>query len=103
MRLVVRGSQTAESIHNLVRGFQPWPGAHTTFRGQMLHVWRSRVTGSGDRAAPGRIASVKPLAVTCGEGGLELLDVQLEGRKRISAADFANGQRLIENEILGAS
>jgi methionyl-tRNA formyltransferase len=44
---------------------------------------------------------VKPLVVACGDGGLELLEVQLEGRKRISAADFANGQRLTDNDILG--
>jgi methionyl-tRNA formyltransferase len=40
--------------------------------------------------------------VTCGSGALELLETQAEGRKRISAADFANGQRLSENERLGA-
>ncbi len=45
--------------------------------------------------------SVKPPVVACGEGALELVEVQLEGRKRIPAADFANGQRLTENEILG--
>jgi methionyl-tRNA formyltransferase len=50
---------------------------------------------------PGRFVSVKPLVVACGEGSLELLEVQLEGRKRISAADFANGQRLTENDRLG--
>jgi methionyl-tRNA formyltransferase len=41
--------------------------------------------------------------VGCGRGALELLEVQAEGRKRMSAADFANGQRLTENEILGVS
>jgi methionyl-tRNA formyltransferase len=44
---------------------------------------------------------VKPLVVACGTGALELIEVQSEGRKRLSAADFANGQRLIENEMLG--
>jgi methionyl-tRNA formyltransferase len=41
--------------------------------------------------------------VACGDWGLELLSVQLEGRKRISAADFVNGQRLTENDMLGES
>ncbi len=95
--------EAAESIHNLVRGFQPWPGAYTTFRGQALHVWRARVAGIPHPPGPGRILGLKPLVLGCGRGGLELLEVQLEGRKRISAADFANGQRLTENEILGAS
>lgn len=50
---------------------------------------------------PGQIVGVKPLLIACGEGLLELHEVQLEGRKRMAAADFANGQRLSENEILG--
>ena len=53
--------------------------------------------------ATGHVAALKPLSIACGEGALELLEVQLEGRKRLSAADFTNGQRLTENEILGAT
>jgi methionyl-tRNA formyltransferase len=101
-------SQPAQTIHNRVRGLQPWPGAQTGFRGVPLHVWKTKspTRGSGaDRGArpTGRIVSLKPLVVACGEGDLELLEVQLEGRKRISAADFANGQRLTDNDILGAT
>jgi methionyl-tRNA formyltransferase len=96
-------SRSAQAIHDRVRGLQPWPGAYTTFRGQTLHVWRSivRQTQPPPDRLPGTIVSVKPLLVACGSGMLELLEVQLEGRKRISAADFANGQRLSENESLG--
>jgi methionyl-tRNA formyltransferase len=93
-------SQPASSIHNRVRGLQPWPGAYTTFRGLTLHIWGSRLSEPGLGGA-GRIIASKPLRVACGAGSLELLEVQLEGRKRMSAADFANGQRLSENEILG--
>ena len=89
-------SRPAVVIHNQVRGLQPWPGAYTTFRDQPLHIWRTRV------APPASTPGVRPWIVTCGEGALELLEVQLEGRKRISAADFANGQRLTENDKLGA-
>jgi methionyl-tRNA formyltransferase len=105
---------TAQAIHNRVRGLQPWPGAQTSFRGAPLHLWKSRVGSPGGadalvrarppgRAlrAPGQFVGVKPLVVACGEGSLELLEVQLEGRKRISAADFANGQRLTDNDVLG--
>ena len=93
----------ALSIHNQVRGLQPWPGAQTDFRGGTLHLWKTRMHGAAVTAgrAPGRFVSMKPLMVACGEGALELLEVQLEGRKRISAADFANGQRLTENDRLG--
>src|ERR1035438_9645197 len=106
-------SEAALAIHNRVRGLQPWPGAQTAFRETPLHVWKTRVAGKsptrgsgavqGDRptTAPGQFVSLRPPVVACGVGSLELLEVQLEGRKRISAADFANGQRLTENEILG--
>jgi methionyl-tRNA formyltransferase len=94
-------SRSAQAIHDQVRGLQPWPGAYTTFRGQTLHVWKSVVNQKQPLQPPGTIVSVKPLLAACGSGSLELLEVQLEGRKRISAADFANGQRLSENESLG--
>ena len=95
-------TRPAAAIHNQVRALQPSPGAYTGFRGQTLHVRRARVAASAAAGArPGTVASVKPLTVICGEGALELLEVQSEGRKRVSAADFANGQRLTENEVLG--
>jgi methionyl-tRNA formyltransferase len=95
-------SRSALEIHNQVRGLQPWPGAQTRFRGGPLQVWRTRVSAGEESAGPpGSVARGRPLLVRCGQGSLELLEVQLEGRKRIPAADFANGQRLSENEILG--
>ena len=96
---VVDWSQPALTIHNRVRGLQPWPGASTTFRGHTLHIWRSKPRP--ERGWPGRFISLKPPVVSCGSGSLELVDVQLEGRKRIAAADFVNGQRLTDNETLG--
>jgi methionyl-tRNA formyltransferase len=95
-------SQPAQTIHNRVRGLDPWPGAYTQFRGQTLHIWKTRLGSAGLLSEPpGSIVSVKPLIVNCGSGALELLELQLAGRKRIFATDFANGQRLNENEILG--
>jgi methionyl-tRNA formyltransferase len=94
-------TRDASAIHDQVRGLQPWPGASTHFRGQALHIWRSRVWNSAAAGEPGRFISLKPPVVSCGAGALELVEVQLEGRKRISASDFANGQRLTENENLG--
>ncbi len=95
--------QPAPAIHNRVRGFQPWPGAYTRFRGQQLHIWKSRVA-AGPPTEPGHLLT-HPLRAACGEGALELIEVQLEGRKRISAEAFANGQRIIggEGDILGES
>ena len=66
-----------------------------------LEIARGRPADAPAGPAAGRISAVKPLVVSCGSGALELIEVQLEGRKRISAADFANGQRLAENEDIG--
>ena len=93
--------QPAQAIHNRVRGFQPWPGAYTRFRGQQLHIWKSRVTAPA-AGEPGLLTS-HPLAVVCGQGSLEPIEVQLEGRKRITAEEFANGQHITGHDILGES
>ena len=94
--------QSALRVHNRARGLQPWPGAYTTFRGQKLHLRRTRPQLRGtEHPGPGRLLTLKPPVVCCGEGALELIEVQLEGRKRIGGADFSNGQRLKDNEILG--
>jgi len=91
--------EPAQTIHNRVRGFQPWPGAYTRFRGQQLHIWKSRLT-TGEPGQPGQLL-LHPLRAVCAEGALELIEVQLEGRKRIAAEAFANGQRIGAGDILG--
>jgi methionyl-tRNA formyltransferase len=92
----------ATSVHNRVRGLLPWPGAYSHFRGQRLHVWRARVCGEQTSLAPGQVLPGAGFRVACGSGSvLQLVEVQMEGRKRMSAEAFANGQRLRENEILG--
>jgi methionyl-tRNA formyltransferase len=70
-------SRSAATIHNRVRGLQPWPGAYTAWRGQTLHIWRARPAGDAAGPPPGTIASAKPLLVACSLGTLELLEVQL--------------------------
>lgn len=93
----------AEKIFNRSRGFLPWPGAYSFFRGQMFHIWKSRAAGESVEAAPGRmIAQKKRLLIASGVGtALEALEVQIEGRKRMPAEAFLNGQRLKDDETLG--
>jgi methionyl-tRNA formyltransferase len=96
--------RNAAGIHNRVRGLQPWPGAYTSFRGHSLHVWSSCVVAALCESVPGRLLPGRKLIASCGGGtALELLEVQLEGRKRISGEAFANGQHLSDNEVLGAT
>jgi methionyl-tRNA formyltransferase len=69
----------------------------------MFHIWKSRVASDATSAEPGRtIPQKKRLLVACGEGtALDLIEVQMEGRKRMLAEAFLNGQHLMENEMLG--
>jgi methionyl-tRNA formyltransferase len=94
----------AQEIHNLIRGFQPWPGAHTSFRGQSLHLWRSRlVSGDCRNLPPGALIQNQGVFAVGGDGTvLELIEVQLEGRKKMPAEVFANGHRLTQTDRLGA-
>jgi len=98
-------SAPARTIYNRLRGFTPWPGAWTTFRGQQLHIQSARPDAGPTTAPPGTLAPARNrLSVACGEGtALEILELQLEGRKRVTAAAFLNGQRVHDNERLGDS
>ncbi len=92
----------ANEILNRMRGFQPWPGAYTKFRGKNLHVWKAAVA---DRTLPsGELTpETNLLLVGCGaDTSIELLELQLEGKKRSSAADFIHGYRPRPGEKLGA-
>jgi len=96
-------AQSARVVFNRGRGLLPWPGIYTHFRGRLFHIWKSRVA-EGAGTIPGRLhADKKRLLADCAGGTvLELLEVQMEGRKRVPAEAFLNGQRMDENEILGA-
>jgi methionyl-tRNA formyltransferase len=102
---VIDWNWTAEKVSNRARGFLPWPGAYSFFRGQLFHVWKARIAEEPGVGDPGWLMPQKKrLLVTCGDGtALELLEVQVEGRKRLSVEAFLNGQRLEDDEMLGAT
>ena len=92
---------TAREILNRLRGFQPWPGAYTSFRGKNLHLWAVQPVERAVAAAEVMVESGH-LLVGCGAGALELLEVQLEGKKRMPAADFIHGHQPRNGEKLGS-
>jgi len=95
-------ARPAVEILNRLRGFQPWPGAHSKFRGKNLQVWQAAAHGL---ALPESELKVEGnhLLVGCGRGtAIEILDLQLEGKKRTSAADFIRGYRPLPGEKLGS-
>jgi methionyl-tRNA formyltransferase len=95
-------SLPAVKISNRIRGFQPWPGAYTFFRGHRFHIWKGRPSTQPVLQSH-LVWTGHHLLAGCGAGtSLELEEVQLEGRKRMPAAAFAHGHRLSENEMLGS-
>jgi methionyl-tRNA formyltransferase len=97
-------SRTAQEIYNRFRGFQPWPGAFTTFRGKQLALHSVKPLPSGETVlAEGELAiECDRLIVGCGQGSsLEIAELQLEGKKRMTARDFINGYQLKSGEKLG--
>lgn len=95
-------SMTARQIYNRLRGFTPWPGAYSSFRGQQLNVLAAR-PAENLALAPGALTFEKRrLFAGCGAGTtIELLEVQLSGKKRMAADAFANGYRIAAAERLG--
>ncbi len=95
--------KTAQEIHNLVRGSNPWPIAHTLLRGKNFKIYKSRIS-TYRSYYPGKVISTDPLIVGCGNNtSLELLEVQIEGKKRMTASDFSRGYRLTNKTTFGIS
>ncbi len=99
---LVEWTRPAREIVNRLRGFTPWPGCYTHLRGKAIEIASARAVSAGT-GKPGSAHPVRGrLVVTCGEGtALEILEVRMEGRKRVDAAAFQNGYHLMENELLG--
>lgn len=100
-------TRPARAVHDHVRGMSPWPGAFTTSRGKGLKVHATRVTdlpaGAGG-ATPGCVvlADKSRVVVACGDRAVELLRIQLDGKKAIGAQDWFAGRGVAEGDVLGA-
>jgi methionyl-tRNA formyltransferase len=93
--------RSAQEIWDRLRGFQPWPGAFTRFRGKNLHLWAGRPVKAKIPTGTMRMTGNLPM-VGCAPGtALELVEVQVEGKKRMTAQDFVNGYRPTNGELLG--
>ncbi len=100
-------SRSANDLFNRLRGFQPWPGAFTNFKGKTLQVRRAQPAQHAANLTPGQIAFEGPrLFVGCGVDkngatALELIEVQLEGKRSMTAQEFINGYRPQPGDHLG--
>jgi methionyl-tRNA formyltransferase len=94
-------SLSATEIFNHIRGFQPWPGVYTKFRGKNLQIWKARPVEKVLLPAQLSVEGDRLLAGCGRNSSLELLELQLEGKKRMSASDFLHGYRPKPGEQLG--
>lgn len=90
----------AKEIEQLIRGLNPWPSAYTKLQGKTLKIWKAEVLEQDSKEAPGQIAEVTKdsIAVQTGQGLLKVLELQLEGKKRMDTASFLRGYTLKEGE-----
>jgi len=98
-------SRTATDTWNRLRGFQPWPGAFTTFRGKTLHLHAAVPAPEVALVKAGHfVVENNRLLLGFARGStLEVQELQLEGKKRMSARDFVNGYRPRSDELVGAT
>lgn len=96
-------NESAQKVHNKIRGLDPWPVALTVLDGKNLKLFSSQISQDLHGGKPGEAVVLKNgLAIFCGDGkAVVVKDVQYEGKKRMSAADFFRGHPITEGTILG--
>jgi len=91
-----------ETIRNLIRGVTPWPGAYTWLDGKMLKVFRASLANGSGAAGEVLQAGKVGLEIACGSGSLVIEELQLEGKKRMNAADFLAGYKIAPGTLLAS-
>lgn len=96
----INWENSAKEIEQLIRGLNPWPSAYTKLQGKTLKIWRAAVLFEDSNDAPGQVVQVTKdsIVVQTGHGLLKILELQLEGKKRMDTASFLRGYTLKEGE-----
>ena len=91
-------TKSAQQIHNQVRGLNSWPSASAELNGKRVKIHRTLITDGKGEA--GQVLSLNPFVVACGEGAVEITELQPEGKKKMSAQSFINGLHNVKAEEL---
>ena len=98
-------SKSAAEIDRLIRGMTPWPSAYTGYKGKQLKIWKAVPLETYDNKgrSGGEILEVSKnsVIVAAGKGAVEILELQLEGKKRMTTHDFLLGVKMLPGEMLG--
>lgn len=82
----------AQAVHNKVRGLNSWPSATAVMDGKRIKIHKTRLVEASGK--PGEIISLDPFTVACGRGAVEILELQPEGKKKMTASDFLRGHKM---------
>lgn len=95
-------SRTSKQIEQQIRGMNSWPSAYTIWNGKILKIWKAQWNQSVHAYAPGTLITVEKesVMVACGEGMIKILELQLEGKKRMPVKDFLLGYHMEEGSRL---
>ncbi|MCR4865807.1 MAG: methionyl-tRNA formyltransferase [Lachnospiraceae bacterium] len=94
-------SWPAEKIERYIRGLNPWPSAYTYMDGRQLKIWKVYVSDEKGECATVLKVDKKSMTIGCGEGSVRVLEVQLEGKKRMEMSAFLLGNRILEGDRIG--
>ena len=94
-------SWSAEKIERYIRGLNPWPSAYTYMDGRQLKIWKAYVSDEKGECATVLKVDKKSITIGCGEGSVRVLEVQLEGKKRMEMSAFLLGNRILEGDRIG--
>lgn len=91
----INWNKPVSEIHNLIRGMAPFPGAWSTMDGVVCKIWKSKIHTDKNVGSPGKISlSGKHLLAQTSDGLLEILEVQLAGKRKMNVTDFLNGYKI---------
>lgn len=95
-------TKSAVELERLIRGLNPWPSAYTSLHGKTLKIWDANVVEGSQDAKPGEIIAVgkSSFTVMTGEMALEIMEMQLEGKKRMTSEAFLRGYSVEKGEVL---
>lgn len=94
-------NKSADEIRNLIRGTQPWPGAFTTYNGKNLKIYKADINITEGEAGDVLLSDEGILTIGAGKNSLDILELQIEGGKRLNVNEFLRGNKIDEGVKLG--
>jgi len=100
--LLINWTWSAKKIHNWIRGLSPYPGMYTIIRNKRLRIFRSEIKNKRLKSKPGTIIDCSSdFLIATGKGAISILDLQIEGKTKMSAKLFLRGFNLCEGHLVG--